>query len=250
MHEGACSCRASADDLCGMKNQKIIVAGGTSGIGLATAKLLASEHAIVTVTGRNPQRLSEASSFGLQAVSLDSGDRGAVERFFATQGAAEHLVISLSGNTKGVGEFASLSLDELKVCFEEKFWPILHTIQVGLPYLNAGGSVTVVTAVSAIARMPGTSGLGALNGALEVMVRVWAKEWKSLRVNAVSPGVIDTPWWNFVPLESRQETLRQYTQGNPVGRAGTPEEVADAIAFLVGNAYMTGQVIYCDGGLA
>lgn len=231
------------------QNKSIVIAGGTSGIGLATAKQFQQLGAIVTVTGRDAGRVRAAEQAGLKAASVDSRDRGAVDRFFEGHGPVDHLVITLSGG-KGMGEFATLSLGELREGFAAKFWPQLDTLQAALPYLQAGGSATLVTAISAIAKMPGVSGLAAMNGALEAMVPILARELKPVRVNAVSPGLVDTPWWDFVPQENRQEAFRQYTANIPAGRVAQPEEVADVIVFLAGNGYMTGKVIGCDGGMS
>lgn len=232
-----------------MQDKKIVVAGGTSGIGLATAQRFKQLGGDVTVTGRKAEKVRAAESLGLKAVVLDSSDRHSLDSFFSTYGRFDHLVVAVSGG-KGMGEFAGLALSELRAGFEEKFWSQLETIQSAFPYINTGGSVTLIGAISSRAKLPGVSGLAAVNGALELMVPIWAREWKTIRVNAVSPGIIDTPWWDFVPAADRPAAFAQYTAGIPVSRAGRPEEVADAIVFLAGNGYMTGKVIDVDGGLA
>ena len=231
------------------QNKKIIVAGGSSGIGLAAAKQFANQQALVTVTGRNADKLTQAQQAGLQTAAVDSTNRGALDIFFKNQGPIDHLVISLSGS-KGIGNFAELSLQVLREGFEEKFFTNLNTIQAALPYINAGGSITLITAISATAQLPGTSGLGAINGSLEIMVPVLAKELPGIRINAVSPGVVDTSWWDFLPEQNKQETFKQYATNIPVGRVGKPDEVANVILFLAGNEYMTGKVVGCDGGMA
>ncbi|PWV53878.1 SDR family oxidoreductase [Chitinophaga sp. S165] len=112
------------------------------------------------------------------------------------------------------------------------------------------GSITILTASSTAARLPGTAGLAAINGALEIMVPILAKDLKPIRVNAISPGVIDTPWWNFLNEKDKQETFRQFSQQIPVGRIGAAEEIAQAIAGVVTNNYLNGSVIFCHGGLS
>jgi NAD(P)-dependent dehydrogenase (short-subunit alcohol dehydrogenase family) len=97
--------------------------------------------------------------------------------------------------------------------------------------------------------MPGTAGLAAINAGIEAMVRVLAGELKPLRVNGVSPGVVDTPWWDFLPAEQRQAVFREFAGRTPVGRIGEPVDVARAIAFLVSNGFMSGHVLTCDGGI-
>ena len=232
-----------------MQGKKIVVAGGTSGIGLAAAQRFMQLGGEVTVTGRNAEKVRAAERLSLRAVVLDSRERPALDLFFAEQGVVDHLVIAAGGG-KGLGEFATLSLGELREGFDAKFWPHLETLQAALPFLSAGGSVVLVTACSSAAKMPGTSGLGAMNGALEIMVPILARELKTIRINAVSPGVVDTPWWDFIPKENRKGAFEQFTANIPVGREAQPEEVADAICFLAGNVYMTGKVVFCDGGLS
>jgi NAD(P)-dependent dehydrogenase (short-subunit alcohol dehydrogenase family) len=231
------------------QNKRIVVAGGSSGIGLAAAQQFQQQGGIVTVTGRNAEKLRAAGDAGLKAAAVDSRDRPALDRFFAGHGPVDHLVIA-AGGSKGMGEFKSLSLDELREGFSAKFWPQLETLQAALPYMAAGGSVTLVTAISATAKFTGVSGLAAINGALEIMVPILAKELKPLRVNAVSPGVVDTPWWDFVPAANRQEAFAQFTADLPVPREAQPAEVAEVIILLAGNGYMTGKIIGCDGGMA
>lgn len=230
-------------------NKRVVIAGGSSGIGLATAKLFKAENAQVTITGRDKEKLEKLKDAeGFDTHVVDSNSREALEGFFTGIGKIDHLVIALSGG-KGAGNFAELSLSDLRDGFDGKFWPQLHTLQAALPHIDKNGSITVITAISSKALLPGTSGLAAINGALELMVPVIAKEIKPLRINAVSPGVVDTPWWNFLPESSRQETFKHYGTQIPVGRVAQPEEIADAILFLAGNSYVTGSIVACDGGL-
>ena len=231
------------------ENKKIVIAGGTSGIGLATAQLFAAAKASVTVTGRNQEKLRAAEQAGFKTAGVDSSNRSAIDAFFKAHGPIDHLVIAVSGS-KGAGNFKDLSLDTLREGFEQKFWAQLHTIQAALPYMQTGGSITLITAISAIAELPGVSGLAAINGALELMVPILAKELKPLRINAVSPGVVDTSWWDFLPQEARQATFAQFSTQIAVGRVAQPDEIAQAILFVAGNGYMTGKVIGCDGGLS
>jgi NAD(P)-dependent dehydrogenase (short-subunit alcohol dehydrogenase family) len=231
------------------QHQKIVIAGGTSGIGLAAAKRLAAEGAEVIVTGRNQEKIMAAKKDGFRAVHIDSKDRVALDAFFSELGPVDHLVIAVGGS-KGMGEFSALSLGELREGFAEKFWPQLETLQAALPSMVAGGSVTIITGSASVLKRPGISGLAAINGGLELMVPVLAQELKSIRINAISPGLVDTPWWDFISEEQKPAVFAQWTSGIPAGRVARPEEVADVIVFLAENAYMTGKVIGCDGGLS
>jgi NAD(P)-dependent dehydrogenase (short-subunit alcohol dehydrogenase family) len=179
---------------------------------------------------------------------VDATDHPKLAGFFQSVGRFDHLVLTLSGG-EGAGPFRDLDLAKLREGFEAKFWPHLASAQAALPQLNPGGSITFVTAASAGGHLPGTSGLAAINGALNMMVPVLAVELKPLRVNAVSPGVIDTPWWDKWPVEQKTALFADLAASSPVGRIGTAADVAQAIVFLTGNGFVTGQVLQCDGGI-
>jgi len=231
--------------------QTVVVIGGSSGVGLETVRRLAAAGARVVATGRDSGKLQAAiGGIGGHAsgAAFDACDRAALDDFFGKTGPIDHLVLTLSGG-EGAGEFAQLDLQSLRRGFEAKFWPQLEAAQAGARVLRKGGSITFVTAISARNALPGTAGLAAINGALEAMVGSLARELKPSRVNAVSPGLVDTPWWSRVPAALKDDLFRQQVETLPVGRVGQPQDVAHAIQFLIENGYTTGTVIECDGGL-
>ncbi|MFE4362071.1 MULTISPECIES: SDR family oxidoreductase [unclassified Kitasatospora] len=230
--------------------QRVVVMGGSSGIGEATATAFAADGAEVVVTGRDRDRLDAAvARIGGKTTGhpLDATDPAALAAFFATTGVVDHLVVAVSG-AAGAGPFAQLDLAELAAGFDAKFWPQVRVLQAALPHLREDGSVTLITAASARAAFPGTAGLAAINGALEAMVPPLAVELAPLRVNAVSPGVIDTPWWDRVPAEQRAALFEGLAATTPVGRVGRAEDVARAIHLLAANGFVTGVVLDCTGG--
>ncbi|KOV68463.1 SDR family oxidoreductase [Streptomyces sp. MMG1121] len=233
-----------------LTGQRVVVMGGSSGIGEATAAAFAADGAEVVITGRGQDRLDAAADRIGGKVStyrLDAADRSALDAFFATCGPVDHLVLALSGG-KGGGPFAELDLAELAAGFDGKFWPHVQALQAALPALNHEGSVTLVTAASARAALPGTAGLAAVNGALESLVPPLAVELAPLRINAVSPGVIDTPWWDAVPAEQRRSLFDGLAATTPVGRVGRPEDIARSIHLLATNGFVTGVVLEATGG--
>ncbi|HEX6536817.1 MAG TPA: SDR family oxidoreductase [Gemmatimonadaceae bacterium] len=238
-----------------LTDQRVVVLGGSSGVGLAAAEALADAGARIVIGARDRTRLAAAgtrlAAGGASAPAaevVDATDRGALDAFFARVGPIDHLVLTLSG-AAGAGAFRALDLAAVRRGFEAKFWAQVNAAQAALDILRPDGSITFVTAISARMANPGTAGLAAINGALEAMVPPLAAELRPLRVNAVSPGVIDTPWWHALPPGERNALFARYAAAAPVGRIGRPAEVAAAILYVVGNGFVTGTVLEVDGGL-
>jgi NAD(P)-dependent dehydrogenase (short-subunit alcohol dehydrogenase family) len=228
-------------------NSKVIVVGGSSGIGEATAGQFVALGAEVVIAGRSVAKLKEAAArIGrVDTKVADGTSRESMKMLFESVGAFDHLILALSGG-KGAGPFASLVLDDVRSGFEAKLFAQLTVLQAALPYVKS--SVTFVSASSAAAAMPGTAGLAAINGAIESMVRPLAAELAPLRVNAVRPGVIDTPWWDGMPQEFKNNVFAQTAQNLPVRRVGQAKDVAEAIVMAALNGFMTGTIIEVSGG--
>jgi NAD(P)-dependent dehydrogenase (short-subunit alcohol dehydrogenase family) len=231
--------------------QRVVIIGASAGIGEAAARAFAARGAAVTITGRSKERLDQAAQrigHPILAAELDATSREALDAFFATTGTIDHLVLAASPGAVGAGPIAALDEAALRQAFDGKFFAHVKAIQAALPRLRQDGSVTMVTAASARAAFPGTAGIAAVNGALETIVAPLAVELAPLRVNAVSPGVIDTHWWNAMPEDQRRAFFDSVAAVSPARRVGNPEDVADAIVYLASAGFITGTVLECTGG--
>jgi NAD(P)-dependent dehydrogenase (short-subunit alcohol dehydrogenase family) len=223
---------------------RVVIMGGTAGIGLATARVLRADGAEVVVTGRNQERLAAAAAEGLTAERVDGTDEDAVAAFFERTGSFEHLVLAFSSGHVGLGPVRETKIADIRAAFDGKLFAYLFAVQQA----QVTGSVTLLSAASARAALPGLVGLAAVNGAIERLVSPLAADLAPVRVNAVSPGVIDTAWWSFLPADERAAQFAGAAQSLPTGRVGTPEDVAGAIRYVIGADYVTGSVLPVDGG--
>jgi NAD(P)-dependent dehydrogenase (short-subunit alcohol dehydrogenase family) len=159
----------------------------------------------------------------------------------------DYLIITLSGS-QGMGPVADLDLPELRAAFDAKFWAHLTALQAALPHLSPTASITLLGAISARLGMPGTAGLAAINGAVEALIKPLAVELAPMRVNAVSPGLVDTPWWRNVPEADRQQYFTTIAQTLPARQIATADQIAEAVVLAATNPNLTGTVIESDGG--
>jgi NAD(P)-dependent dehydrogenase (short-subunit alcohol dehydrogenase family) len=234
-----------------LEDRHVAIIGGSAGIGLATAQLLCARGAQITIGGRDEVRLAtarESLSPHCRAIAVDAVDAASLRTFFVEAGPIDDLVVTVTRRGGG-GPAAELADQDLIGAFAGKSVAHLQALALALPTLADHGSVTLVTAGSAQSALPGSADLAAVNGALEAAIRPLARELAPRRVNAVSPGVIETGWWDEMPEDERRATFAMLAERAPVGRNGTAEDVAQAIAGLVENGFITGVVLPCDGGL-
>lgn len=233
-----------------LQGQRVVVIGGSSGMGLATAKAAAEAGAEVVIASRSQGKLDAASDAipgRAEAHALDFTDEAAVRGFFEALGEFDHLVLVGAG-APAWGEFLEVDCAALRGAFETKFWGHFHCARNAVPRLREGGSIVFVIGGAARSAIPGTSGVAAVNGAIMAMANTLARELAPLRVNTVSPGLVDTPAYDWMGEQEKQAFFGRMGGDLPVGRVGAPEEVAEAVLFLLGNGFATGALLDVDGG--
>jgi len=227
--------------------QRILVIGGTSGIGLATAAAAVDAGAAVTIASRNQMKLDAvAAKLGgaVQTRVLDTGDNDLRERFFQKEQAWDHVLVS-AAQTK-TGPVRGMSLADAAAAMESKFWGGYRVARAAR--INDGGSLTLISGF--LSERPSATAVlqGAINAALEALARGLALELAPVRVNAVSPGMIETPIWDDLPREKRREMFESTAAQLPVRKIGQPDDIAKAVLFLMTTAYATGSTVRVDGG--
>ena len=232
------------------KRETVLIIGGTSGMGLEAARVLARQKLRVVVAGRDSQKVAALKTEhpGLEARVVDAASAMALKELYQSIGKFDHLVLCVSG-AKGAGAFVSLAETDVRDGMEQKFFAQFRAAKMAIPFLRIDGSLTFVTAISARAANPGTVGLAAINGAIESMIKPLARELRPLRVNAVSPGLVQTAWWDRLPPQERESLFARSASATLVNRNGTAGELGDAIAFVVTNGFVNGTVLEVDGGL-
>jgi NAD(P)-dependent dehydrogenase (short-subunit alcohol dehydrogenase family) len=228
-----------------LEGKSVVVVGGSSGIGLATAELAKAEGATVTIASRSAERLGAAADrIGARAIPTDVTNDASVEQLFRACGRVDHVVVTAAQIRSG--PIKSLSIEDAKATLESKFWGAWRVARCA--EFTPAGSLTIVSGYFSIRPRPGVAIVSAANGALESLTRSLALELAPVRVNAVSPGLIDTPIRAAMPEEARRKMLEQAAAALPVRRVGVGEDIARQILAFMTIGFATGSIVYLDGG--
>jgi NAD(P)-dependent dehydrogenase (short-subunit alcohol dehydrogenase family) len=237
----------------GMDMEKILIVGGSSGMGLALARRCLEEGAHVIIAGRSEAKLSAArDGLGrqgtLETAVVDISREDEVAALFERIGRLDHIVSTAAAIEGAYRLLPEIELKAAQRVVESKFYGPLLLAKHGAPKLPPTGSLTFVSGIAAYRPAARGSVVAAVNAALEGLVRALAVELAPIRVNAVSPGWVDTPIWELVAGDAKNETLAAMARRLPAGRVGRPEDIADAIRFLIGNRFTTGETLHVEGG--
>ena len=231
-------------------NQHVVITGGSSGIGLCLAQALAERGAHLTLLGRDLRKLENAAAQvngPVQVASVDVSNEQAVAKFFDGVDRLDHLVTAAAGTVRGTVQ--ELEVAQARALFESKYWGQYHCAKYAAGKLSTHGSMVMFSGWISRKPMAGVSTLAAVDAAIEALGRTLALELAPRRVNVVTPGMIDTPLWSArLSADAQREHFARIASSLPVGRAGTPQDIAHAVLFLLENGFTTGAVIDVDGG--
>ncbi|MES2937906.1 MAG: SDR family oxidoreductase [Pseudomonadota bacterium] len=231
-----------------LAGKKIVLVGGASGLGLATARAARAQGADVIVTSVSQQQLREVmDKHGFKGGLLDVTREDEVSAFFGDVGAFDHLAIS-AGDPLKKTPFLKQTAEGARKDFEIRFWGAHCAVRHAAPNIRPGGSITLTSGLAGRRATPGIAVLGAVCGAVESLAQGLAVELAPIRVNVVCPGVVDTGIWDALPDAARNGFYADTGKALPIGRVGRPEELAEAYLYLMRNSFSTGAIVVADGG--
>ena len=236
-----------------LSGQKAVVFGASSGVGLASAQILAAHGATVVITSRDRAELDKAAlqieGGRAEAHAVDGKDEAAIARFFAAVGEIDHLVIPAGATDRGGPFLDTMTQESFRKTFDGKFWVQMNVAHAGGKYVKRGGSITFFSGGAAHRAMRGMVNIAAVNAAIEAVVAPLSLELAPTRVNAISPGTLATSYWKGVPEEQQRAIFERVASQLPAGRVGTANDIANAVLFLVTTSFVTGTVLQVDGGV-
>lgn len=232
-----------------LNGKRIVILGGTAGIGLAVAERAAGEGGRVIIVSSREARVTSAvakvpNAEG-RAVDLRSEPR--VRELFASLGAIDHLVYT-AGEELLLAPLRDLDLGVARGFLELRFWGALASVKAASPHLARDGSIVLTSGASSRRPHPGFALGASVCGAMEALTRALALELAPIRVNIVTPGFVDTGLWANVPEKERVQMFADAAAKLPVGHVAKPDEIAEHYLAFMKGTYVTGQSLVVDGG--
>jgi NAD(P)-dependent dehydrogenase (short-subunit alcohol dehydrogenase family) len=230
-----------------LRDKTVVVVGRGNGIARAVTLLARSEGARVVVAGRDKATLASAyDDPGITAEAVDITDDESIAALADRVGSVDHVVSTASARARG--KLADLLRENLRLSFDTKVIGPTILAKYFAPQINPDGSFVLFSGVHAFKLNVGYLGVGITNGAVDFLTRWLAVELAPIRVNAISPGVIDTGAWDAMGEDGKRDYFKHIAAKNPAGRIGTPDDIAAAVLFAMTNTFMTGMTLRVDGG--
>lgn len=232
-----------------LKDKRVVVLGGSSGIGFGVAKAAAQEGAKIVIASSQKKRVDEAVSMlsGAEGHVIDLSNVEAIKALFEKLGAFDHLVYT-AGESLTVGAVTTLSDEAAKKRFDVRFWGAYFSAKYGAPNMRPGGSIVFTSGTAGRRPHPGWSMAASGCGAIEGLTRGLAVDLAPLRVNLVCPGAVVTPLWDSLPEQARKQLFESAAARLPVRHIADADEVASAYTYLMKQTFSTGEIIVVDGG--
>jgi NAD(P)-dependent dehydrogenase (short-subunit alcohol dehydrogenase family) len=231
-----------------LKNKTVLVIGRGSGIARAITDAARAEGANVIVAGRQPDRLASdyESDVGVRVESVDLNDDGSIDALAARVGTVDHLISTASARARG--KLGDLEREAVRRSFDTKVIGPLMLARAFRNQINAGGSILLFSGVAAFKIEVGTLAVAITNGAADTLTRSLAVELAPIRVNAISPGIVDTGAWDALGERGKRDLFASMSERNPARRIGAAEDIAEAALLALTNTFLTGVTLQVDGG--
>jgi NAD(P)-dependent dehydrogenase (short-subunit alcohol dehydrogenase family) len=233
-----------------LSEKRIVVLGGSSGIGLAVAQQVVARGGRATIASSNADRVKQAVATldgKAEGHTLDLSNERDIQDFFQNIGDFDHLVFT-AGDTLQLNELVATDLTKARHAFELRYWAALAAVKYASPHIRKDGSIVLTTGVAGQRPHKGWTVVASICGTIEALTRALAVELAPIRVNAVSPGVVRTDLWKNMQEQDREAMYENMGNHLLVGRVGEACEIARAYLFLMQEGYATGQTIVVDGG--
>jgi NAD(P)-dependent dehydrogenase (short-subunit alcohol dehydrogenase family) len=233
-----------------LEGAHVVLLGGTSGIGFATASAAAARGARVTVVSSNPasvERALAALPDGAQGQAVDLGDPAGIQSLFDGLGELDHLAYT-AGEPLALMPITGMDVDRARAFFGLRFFSVLAAVRAAAPHVREGGSITLTTGTASQRPGPGWAVAASICGAVEALTRTLAIELAPIRVNAVQPGVVRSPLWAGMSEADREQMYREVGASLPARRVGEVEDIAGGYLSLMTQPFATGTVLTLDGG--
>jgi NAD(P)-dependent dehydrogenase (short-subunit alcohol dehydrogenase family) len=233
-----------------LDGKRVVILGGTSGIGLATARAAQREGAAVVIASSRRERLDRALASlrsDAEGEVVDVADEAQVRALFERIGAFDQLVFT-AGETLQLEPLAAMPVERARSFVNVRFWGAFMAAKYGSPHIRPGGSITLTNGIAGLRPRKGWTVAASICGAMEALTRALAVELAPIRVNAVCPGTVRTELWSGMTESARETMYRDVAQRLPVGRVGEADDLAETYLYLMREGFSTGQVLVVDGG--